>query len=96
MRQSKISSEEALVAELATDNRRITRAAGFAKMHERDRGYRLLSNGSMILWHVDKDAEGRALGAVMPNLPSDSFKLIINGKEHLFNTDEFRQSLRWA
>jgi hypothetical protein len=97
-RQSKISSEQALKAELEANERKEIRATGFEKMHERDKGYEYLSNGTVFAWHVDPKIQERYLkaGELKKNIPKDSFVLVIDGKEILFNTDEFRQSLRWA
>lgn len=83
--------------EIAADERRRTRKMGFDKMHERDQAWRRLSNGTTMLWHVPKDRHPIGLlGPVMPNVPEDKFALVINGKEILFDTEEFRKWLRWA
>lgn len=97
-RQSKIKSEDALAAELASNDRKEKRQTGFDMMHERDKGYERLSNGTVFAWHVDPKLQERYLrpGELKKNIPEDSFVLVVDGKEILFNTDEFRQSLRWA
>jgi len=97
-RNSKISSLDALKAEQEASKRKEIRATGFAKMHERDKGYERLSNGTVFAWHVDPKIQERYLkaGELKKNIPEDSFVLVVDGKEILFNTDEFRQSLRWA
>lgn len=93
MRKSNISSKDALAAELAAAKRKETRATGFAKMHERDKGYHRLSNGVSILWPTTREpVELEALRQV----PEGKFVLVVDGKDYLFDTDEFRQQLRWA
>lgn len=92
-RQSKIKAEDALAAELAANERREKRQTGFDMMPIRDRGYKRLSNGVTILWPTDrKPRDGEAITRV----PDGNFVLIVDGKGILFDTDEFRQQLRWA
>lgn len=79
--------------ELAADERRLSRAAGYAKMDERDQGYQRLSNGTTMLWSVGRPLED---GEARRNVPENMFALVIDGREHFFDTDEFRNSLRWA
>lgn len=93
MRNSKITAEDALATELAANDRKESRATGFAKMHERDKGYEHLSNGVSIIWPTRREpAEYEALRRV----PEGNFVLVVDGKDYLFDTDEFRQQLRWA
>ena len=93
MRKSKISSEDAMAAEIAANEQKENRKAGFQKMHERDRGYERMSNGVSILWPTNREpAEYEALRNIEPG----TFVLVVDGKEVLFDTDEFRQHLRWA
>ncbi len=107
-RHTKLTQEEILEAEKASDNRHHSRNQGYAKMHERDKAVQLLSNGATMVWHVPKElnkSESRFLrddGTVEnitvypPEIPEDCFGLIIDGKRYLFDLDEFRKWLRWA
>ncbi len=107
MKKTKLTHEEILEAEKFQDNRKRTRAIGFQKMHERDQAVATLSNGAQMLWHVDKELN-RQVGTMFingktveivtypPNIPEDSFGLVIDGKTHIFNTEEFRRWLRWC
>lgn len=93
MRQSKQTGAEIMAAEIAAADRKETRATGFAKMSERDAGYHRLSNGILMIWPtIRKPVEYEGF----KQLPDGKFMLVIGGKEYLFDTDEFRQSLRWA
>lgn len=107
MRTSNITAEEIQAAEKASEDRRRSRSQGFDKMHERDRAYQQLSNGTTMLWHVNKElikqegtteVGGKVVDVKIypPTIPEDSFALVIEGKTHLFNLDEFRRWLRWA
>jgi hypothetical protein len=96
MRKSTLTQEEIFAAEKAADDRRQSRNQGFIKMYERDSVMRHLSNGTTMLWHVDPKQVKMPPGGVWPNIPEDSFMLIVDGKEHLFNLEEFRKWLRWA
>lgn len=108
MKTEKLTFEEIQAAELAADNRRQSRASGFAKMHERDQSVQLLSNGATMIWYVDKEANKREgwytnekgkevkVTTYPPQIPEDSFGLKIDGKIYVFNTEEFRKNLRWA
>lgn len=92
-RQNKFTVEESHAAEISADDRRRNRATGFAKMHERDRSFRRLSNGSIIHWPVNRELDEYEARL---DIPEGMFALTIDGKEHYFDTDEFRQWLRWA
>lgn len=96
MRTTKLTSEEIQAAEKASDDRKRSRGQGFAKMYERDAVMTRLSNGTLMLWHVDPKQVKTSAGGVWPNIPEDKFMLVIDGKEHYFDTEEFRKSLRWA
>lgn len=92
-RQSKISGEEAYAAEVAAADRKEKRETGFSMMHVRDKGYERLSNGVSILWPTRREpAEYEAI----KHVDDGTFVLVVDGKEIVFDTDEFRQSLRWA
>lgn len=96
MRSAKLSVDEVQEAEQAAEDRKQSRKQGFAKMYERDSVMRRLSNGITMLWHVDPELVKTPPGGVWPNIPEDKFMLIVDGKEHYFNTEEFRKWLRWA
>lgn len=108
MRNTKLTADEIHAAEEASENRRLSRGQGFKKMHERDKAVQLLSNGAVMLWHVPRELgkqqsnftgeNGEIVEVVVypPEIPEDSFGLIIDGKKYLFNLDEFRKWLRWA
>lgn len=92
-RQSKIKAEDALAAELAANDRKEKRKTGFDMMPIRDRGYKRLSNGVTILWPTDRELED---GETITRVPDGKFVLIVDGEYIPFDTDEFRQQLRWA
>lgn len=94
MRKTKLSMDEILAAEQAADNRKRSRKQGFDKMHERDQHWKRLSNDTVMLWYVHPDQ--RELGLGYEYIPEDSFALIIDGKKHVYNTEEFRTWLRWS
>jgi hypothetical protein len=95
-RKSDLTFEEIQAAEKASDERRQSRAQGFTKMYERDAVMSRLSNGVLMLWHVDPSLVKTSAGGVHPYIPDDKFMLVIDGKEHYFDTEDFRKSLRWA
>ncbi len=93
MKQDNLTFEEIQAAEEASENRRRSRNQGFQKMHERDQAVQLLSNGAVMLWHVNTEtylsthppqAFKRANGEVVeftilpPYIPEDSFGLELN------------------
>jgi hypothetical protein len=96
MRHAQITSEEIQAAEKASEERKQSRKQGFTKMYERDSVMRRLSNGTLMLWHVDPELVKTPPGGVWPNIPEDKFMLVIDGKEHYFDTQEFKRWLRWA
>ena len=96
MRLGSHTADEMFAAEKAADDRRQSRKAGFDKMLERDSVMHRLSNGVMMLWSVDPKMVKGSGYAVHPNIPEDKFMLVIDGKEHYFDTDEFKTWLRWA
>lgn len=96
MRHTQLTQEEILAAEKAAEERKQSRKQGFTKMYERDSVMRRLSNGVTMLWHVDPELVKTPAGGVWPNIPEDKFMLLIDGKEHYFNTQEFKKWLRWA
>lgn len=108
MRLGSLTADEMFAAEKAADERKQHRLAGFAKGKERDQYQKVLSNGVMMIWHVDKELNERTDEITMddgrkvsittypPNIPEDKFALVIDGKEHYFDTDEFKKWLRWA
>lgn len=93
MRKSKISSEDAYAAEVAAADRKEKRKTGFSMMSIRDKGYQRLSNGVIMLWPTDRELED---GETITRVPDGKFVLIVNGEYIPFDTDDFRQSLRWA
>lgn len=95
-RKSKLTASEIEEAEKASEERRQSRNLGFQKMYERDAVSRTLSNGITMLWHVDPELVKLPAGGLWPTIPEDKFMLLIDGKEHYFDLDEFRKSLRWA
>lgn len=92
-RKSKNSFDELLAIEKAADDRKNSRATGFAKMHERDKSWHRLSNGVIIAWPVNRKIEE---GEVRKHVPEGHFLLVINGKEILFDADEFSRWIRWV
>lgn len=106
MKKTNLTFEEIQTAEKAADDRRKSRKTGFEKMIERDESMHRLSNGVVMLWHVNRDlmypyisgtdSEGQEYKVYQPTVPEDSFGLSIDGKVYLFNLEEFRRSLRWA
>lgn len=95
-RTSKLTFDEIQAAEQASEDRRASRAQGFKKMYERDQVMKVLSNGVRMLWHVDPELVKTPPGGVWPEIPEHQFMLVIDGKEHRFDLDEFRKWLRWA
>ncbi len=96
MRLGSHTADEMFEAEKAADDRRKSRRAGFDKMLERDSVMHRLSNGAMMLWSVDPKQVKLQAGGTWPNIPEDMFVLVIDGKEHYFNTDEFKKWIRWC
>lgn len=94
MRKSQLTATEIQAAEEAQDNRRSSRRNGFSMMPERDRGWRRLKNGTVILWHVPE--EKREEWVVYQHVPEGHFALDINGKIYGFELDDFQKGLRWA
>jgi len=96
MRLGTHTADEMFAAEKAAEDRRKSRQAGFEKMLERDSVMHRLSNGVIMLWSVDPKMVKTPAGGTWPNIPEDKFVLVIDGKEHYFDTDEFKKWLRWA
>ncbi len=96
MRLGTHTSDEMFAAEKAADDRRKSRQTGFTKMLERDSVMHRLSDGTIMMWSVDPKMVKTPPGGTWPNIPEDKFVLVIDGKEHYFNTDEFKKWLRWA
>lgn len=99
--------DEILAAEKASDDRKRSRMQGFNKMHERDQAVQVLSNGVTMLWHVPKhlnaavgtyniNGEEVEITTYPPNIPEDSFALVMGSKKYVFNLEEFKTWLRWA
>lgn len=102
-RISKLTQEEILEAEKASEDRKQSRKLGFEKMYERDQVMKHLSAASRInnadirmLWHVDPELVKLPVGGLWPNIAEDKFMLKIDDKEYYFDLDEFRRWLRWA
>ena len=96
MRLGSHTADEMFEAEKAADDRKRSRKAGFDKMLERDSVMHRLSNGAVLLWSVDPKQVKLPAGGTWPNIPEDMFALVIDGKEHYFDTDEFKKWIRWA
>jgi hypothetical protein len=96
MLKRSLTTDEILAAEQAAEDRKQSRKAGFNKMLERDAVMHRLSNGVIMLWSVDPKMVKTTAGGTWPNIPEDKFMLVIDGKEHYFDTGEFSQWLRWA
>jgi len=103
----KMTADQIQAAEKAKDDRQRLRLAGLNKRYERDQAMQVLSNGVTMLWHVPKELnENRQVTEIdgseveiityPAQVPPDSFALVIAGKKHIFNTEEFRTWLRWA
>lgn len=100
-------AKEALAAEKAVADRQQNRKLGYAKMKERDEGGVFLSNGVEMRWPVDREI-GKSKQSITLNgkkhevvsypraIPEGKFTLVLAGKEILFDTEEFRRSLRWV
>lgn len=93
MRNSKITAQEVEAAEIAADERRRSRNNGFSLMSVRDRGWTRLNNGVVMLWPTDREPMP---GEAITSVPKGKFVLVINGKSHLFDADDFQKSLRWV
>ena len=89
MRKSQRKAAQIEAEELGQNNRRISRAKGFAKMNERDRGWGRLNelggNDVIMVWGVRDDLATANL-----------FKLIVDKKELILDAEEIRKYLRWA
>jgi hypothetical protein len=96
MRLGDLKEDEMFAAEKAADDRKQSRKAGFNKMLERDSVMHRLSDGTVMLWSVDPKMVKLPAGGTWPNIPEDKFLLVVDGKEHYFDTEEFRKWLRWA
>jgi len=89
MRKAPKSEQEK--AEIEAAERKDRRKGGFGLMAIRDRGWGRMNNGTIMVWHVDnEEAEAKH------DVPDDHFLLIIDGKEKLFEAEEFRRWLRWV
>lgn len=93
MRKTKLSEEEVLAAEKAADDRKRNRANGFSLMNDRDRGFRTFDNGITMLWPTEREL---IPGEARTYVPSESFVLVVDGRNYLFDTEDFRKTLRWA
>lgn len=111
MRKGDLTADEVLAIEKARDERTQKRNKAFGAMRERDRGYRILSNGVRMRWsapdqktYLGEDmfiGEGKHRRPIryltVPNgIPDGYFALDIKGNTYLFDTEEFRRWLRWA
>lgn len=108
MRKSKISASEMEERELTEYNRLHKRGRALNLARVRDRGWVRLKNNVVMLWPVDKelgktvstitleDGEKLTVTTYPPYVPDGHFTLEIDGKRHMFDTDEFRKFLRWA
>lgn len=91
-----------MLAEKAAADRKETRKTGFDKMHERDAGSYPLKDFTgrnvTILWNTRREPEDYE---PYIEIPEDKFFLEFKNKHGetermVFNTDDFRQQLRWA
>jgi len=96
MRLDDLTVDEMLKAEKDAEDRKQSRKAGYEKMLERDAVMHTLSNGVVMLWSVDPKMVKLPSGGVWPNIPEDMFALVIDGKEHYFDVNEFKKWVRWA
>jgi hypothetical protein len=100
MRRGSLSHEEIIKAEKAKDDRQRSRAKGFSKMHERDEGMALLSNGARMLWPVPEVWSERSTEGIQTanreRVPEGMFVLKIGNESRLFDAEEFRKCLRWV
>lgn len=89
MRKSTQTAQELLQIEMEADNRRRSRAKGFAKMKERDEGWARLHE-----YHHNADIKMRwdlNDQAVVDN----KFALVVNGRQYILDAEEVRRWLRW-
>lgn len=93
-----LTTDEILEAEKAKEARKNFRKGGLNGMKLRDQGSAKLSNGAMIMWPVQKPEFSDIGGPyVYPRaIQEGTFVLKIDGKEHVFDTEEFQRWLRWA
>lgn len=89
----KVTKTEQEKQEIEAAERTNRRKGGFDLMKVRDRGYFRMSNGVGIMWHSDtelSDYEARRY------VPDGMFVLNIEGKEAIFDKEEFMRYLRWV
>ena len=89
----KVTQSEQERKEIEAAERAEKRSHGFELMAVRDRGWFKLSNGVGIMWHSDEplaDWEARRY------VPDGMFLLNFDGKEAIFDKEEFMRYLRWA
>ena len=100
MRKGKLASDEIYKAEKAKDDRQRSRAKGFGKMRERDAGYAQLSNGVIMEWPIPGDWSEPSAEGIQTwtgnQIPEGMFVLKVGDRAVMFDTEEFRGSLRWA
>lgn len=93
MSKQKASEIEAI--EMAADDRRRNRNDGFSMAAIRDRGWVHLENGFMMRWNAPTIELEE--GEFQDNpIPKGYFLLNFQGKNQLFDAEEFRKWLRWA
>ena len=80
-------------AEIEASERSDGRNGGLALGKVRDRGYYRMSNGVGIVWHSDRELQE---GEARRIIPDGKFVLNIEGKEALFDKEEFMRWLRWV
>lgn len=97
MRKSSLTQDEILEAEKAKENRKQKRAGGLGLAKARDAGSHELSNGVTIKWHVPRPVFPDDGIYVYPaEVPDGKFVLTLDGKNELFDGEEFRKWLRWV
>lgn len=89
----KVSKTDQEKREIEESERTDRRKGGFELMKVRDRGYFTMSNGVGILWHTDRELDE---GEARRYIKDGSFVLNIEGKEAVFDKEEFMRYLRWV
>jgi hypothetical protein len=99
MRHGNQSADEILAAEKAKDDRQKSRKRGYGLMTTRDQGQVVLTNGVKMYWPVPRQEPPPGYKGVWvyPRaIPENQFILDVDGKEIIFDAEEFRKWLRWC
>ncbi len=87
------SKQKAIELEQQEGVRAEHRKSGLSLMEIRDRGWARLTNGTTILWPVDRELDENEARRFVP----EGHFIIDTGKEDfLFETDEVQKWIRWA